>query len=323
MFFLAMSLFYIFNFLYNEMSHDNLKLLFINKTSDLFLSSPKKQVVVSVITGKGSFDSRIPNILEPIWKEGISTVSDDERNWEIIFGYVTETNFTTPFHSLIVPHCGNGQQMPMVCKFVESIKYASNEFQNLAWMLRITDDTYVNIPNLIKLVKDMNSSKAFYGGERYQRDDHVYADGGAGWLMSAATVHDITPRLDVEFLKDIVIEKNMPYDDVAFGHFMKDVMLVELVQLDGFLNELITLPQSENDLIVAENYHEFHTHLVETGQKTSIHSKNISIVTYHLRLGKQEGDPNFPRHNDANFTNELHSRISDRQIYQKKNNICA
>lgn len=59
---------------------------------------------------------------------------------------------------------------------------------NLSWYVFIDSDTYLSFPNLLRIVKDLDPETPLYTGYEVGAGDLVFAQGGAGYLISNAAV---------------------------------------------------------------------------------------------------------------------------------------
>lgn len=265
-------------------------------------------VVVGIITGSGSQNHRV-NLLWPILFQNLPP--------HVSVLYVTDSGVGMPAALgsansllLLAPECGDGQQIPMVCKLAKMIKHVDSEFRDrLGWLLRVTDDTYVNVGNLVRLLASPNMTsmqhESVYGGDLYEWGGHRYMDGGAGWLMSGHLIRSIAPVLDVDFMQGIVQERSMTADDVAFGHYMTDVVKnVQVHHLEGFFNEFLEF--GENGHLYVRQVHDFHAHA------TTVDNNDVrvycKVVAYHLRIGNQAGGGQAPSEQNTGiqFIQRLH-----------------
>ncbi len=94
------------------------------------------------------------------------------------------------------------------------------------WVVRITDDTFTHLPNLLDYLRHFDPKKKWYMGEKYERPGHLYADGGAGWIISRAVLEVVAPRR-----QEFTGAGGGCYDDVHFGHWLRDVLRIPLYQV--------------------------------------------------------------------------------------------
>jgi hypothetical protein len=77
----------------------------------------------------------------------------------------------------------------------------------------LTDDTYVNVPNLASFVQLYNESTPHIFGEIYRYKGYRYPHGGAGWLLSKEFVARMVTSMD-RFIQ-MCNQTNMWADDVV------------------------------------------------------------------------------------------------------------
>ncbi len=112
-------------------------------------------------------------------------------------------------------HSDQGYGSPLVCKLRFSMDFVHKNYHNLRWLLRVTDDTYVNVPNLMSYVALYKPTEARCFGEIYRYGSYTYPHGGAGWLLSRGLIDQMVPRMG-EFMH-MVNATGMDSDDVVRG----------------------------------------------------------------------------------------------------------
>lgn len=287
-----------------------------SKNSSTFSSSPEHaakrqdELVISVITSAPTSFFNATERLSIIHPFLTEIPRDD--NWNVTILYVTNKGGILPGYErgiFLETKCGDGQQKPVVCKLVFMYKYILKNHPFSKWVMRVTDDTYVNVPNLVSFVRKFNPVFPWYIGEVYEHSGARYADGGVGWLLSRGALEKVAPELD-RYWKILLAQGNW-YDDVSFGTFLRDHLHMHLVQGSGFHNENLKLHgcevQSEcnqwsQSNISCEAAHAFHMHM---------HGKLLGsrLVSYHLRIGKQAGGGTSTGV-DIKWANKLHQMVT-------------
>ena len=228
------------------------------------------EVLVMIMSGASTARERLP-AMRAVFDEfalapGVAVVIEADPGPDIV---------PPTWTVLETPHCGDGQTGALCCKTAFAMGSALRLMPQLKWVLRVCDDTYVHMSNVIPYLEHFDPDQPWYLGEKYvgQHAPTPYADGGAGWALSRGALHMLAPRLS-EFYSG----QQPCYDDVRFGEFMHATLGVPLFQASGFHNEPVTVPSLWLDV-----FHSFHA---EHG------GRNVTTrpITFHTRMGAQAGD---------------------------------
>jgi hypothetical protein len=146
--------------------------------------------------------------------EGFVTVFSDSDDGKLPSGAVMPNVKTTG--------CETTYNYGLWCKNSYMWKYWREDakFKDVEWFVRIMDDSYVHLENLLDLVEQHNSSKRIVLGDKHcYWSNHDYPSGGPGVLFSRGVLDDFN---QTEWELPFKLAKNIGnfFDDVAWGDYL-------------------------------------------------------------------------------------------------------
>lgn len=241
------------------------------------------EIMLIVHGGINTASERLPVLHRTFLAQGLS-----ELKFNVLYVLDGHVPLDVPHSEVLVAHHCAGMSLmnSLCCRTQYGYTHTHDKYPHVKWIVRLTDDTFCHVHNLLQYVRYFDSERPWYLGEKYERPpDHCYADGGAGWMISRATLRAVHPRIE-EFKS---VRGGECYDDVFYGYYMRDKMNIKLWQASGFHNELFGFDNCDEEgrcqpyprgRVTLGNYHDFHR------QHPTIVSKPI---TFHMRYGKQQG----------------------------------
>jgi len=197
---------------------------------------------VGVITYHGSHDSKV-KLVKDTWLKNyllesnqISIISDLESKEKHI----------------VNSQCREGVA-GLCCKTIFLYKHLYENAPHVKWFMRVMDDTYVHLPNVLEHISHYDENVPLLLGVRqvispkindwqrfedtqgpeYADIEEMYPQGGAGWILSRAYIQKM---LEPENLKQLSLhfEKHNNLDDLGFGDYTYNYMKVPVTHNKGF-----------------------------------------------------------------------------------------
>jgi len=172
----------------------------------------KKTLFVGVVTAEKLLNTRGKAIFET-WGKSTPMIT--------FFSSEGESKGTLPVVSLP----GVDDTYPPQKKVFRMLKYMHDNYINeYSWFLRADDDVYVRVPQLIRFLNTLDSSKMVYMGQpgmgkpedleriKLRADEH-YCMGGTGVMYSNTLLRRLAPHLE-ECLSNVVVSYN---EDLEVG----------------------------------------------------------------------------------------------------------
>jgi hypothetical protein len=217
------------------------------------------RIVITVLTSSATAKLRVPLLR--------SVFAQFNCSFQIVY-FSDKLDFGKTQNYVASP-CSDGQTNGLCCKTAFAYQYAMEHFPDLDWVVRITDDTFLHLENLATFLSHFDPSKKWYLGEKYERDGLIYADGGAGWIISRPVLQAIYRDLG----QILPSQGQVCYDDVFFGSWMRLKKIAPLRQASGFHNEFFRIDESAGTLSIIP-IHSFHNKHKQISHKP---------IAFHLR----------------------------------------
>jgi len=202
------------------------------------------EVFVSVKTTKIFHQSRIPLLLDTwvvLGRDAVHFFTDEDDpdlKSRILPGRLINTNCSA-----------RHTRSALCCKM--SLEFDMFLASKRKWFCHVDDDTYVNIPGLLRLLKQYNSSGDWYLGKPSlnhpleikdiespnQKTAFWFATGGAGFCISRGLALKMMPYAGGGKLKSVCEKVRLP-DDCSIGFIVYYYMKRELTVVPGFHSHL-------------------------------------------------------------------------------------
>lgn len=118
-------------------------------------------------------------------------------------------------------------------KNIPMITHAYNTSPNCDWFLFIDADTYLNLDNLMDLVKDLNPNQVHYRGLRTGSGHYAFCHGGSGVLLSRAALEQTVAVKDWAHIMETRTFKEC-CGDLMVGYLMIDTLQTVANDTKGF-----------------------------------------------------------------------------------------
>lgn len=155
---------------------------------------------------------------------------------------------------LIKTTCQAGhQRAKLCCKMQAEINFFLQKMKT-KWFCHFDDDNYVNVPALVKTLRNLNSNKDVYIGkpslvkemEAWDRLDENkkkkfwFATGGAGFCLSRALINKMIPYVSDGKFEESCERVRLP-DDCTMGFISEVLLAVKLTKSELFHSHLEAL----------------------------------------------------------------------------------
>ncbi|XP_046352005.1 fringe glycosyltransferase-like [Haliotis rufescens] len=203
-------------------------------------------IFISVKTSKKYHESRVGVILKTWFtlvreQTYFFTDSEDKNFQDRTGGHMINTNCSSTHN-----------RQALCCKM--ALEYDTFMDSNKRWFCHVDDDTYVNIPQLLKLLQGYNHTQDWYLGKPSLRHpieimdrDHPgqklaywFATGGAGFCISKGLALKMMPHASGGRLMTVGDKIRLP-DDCTVGYIINYILKKDLTVIDGFHSHLEAL----------------------------------------------------------------------------------
>uniref|UniRef100_T1J8T0 Fringe-like glycosyltransferase domain-containing protein n=1 Tax=Strigamia maritima TaxID=126957 RepID=T1J8T0_STRMM len=214
----------------------------VNETDGENSGVQLEEVFISVKTTKNFHRSRLDAILSTWFvlareQTYFFTDADDEI-------YQQKTN-----GHLINSNCSSSHNRKALCCKM-SVEFDTFLESNKKWFCHFDDDNYVNVPQLLNLLKKYSPTEDWYLGkpsirapleilnkDNMQKISFWFATGGAGFCLSRALALKMIPLAsDGKFIS--IGEKIRLPDDVTMGYIIEHLLKKELTVVEQFHSHL-------------------------------------------------------------------------------------
>jgi len=214
-----------------------------NSLKQKFATTSLNDIFISVKTTKKFHSTRLDVILKSwfaLAKEQtyFFTDADDKYYNEKTGGHLINTNCSSSHN-----------RRALCCKM--SVEFDTFIESNKRWFCHFDDDNYVNVPQLVRLLRAYNPLEDWYLGKpsvrqpieivskdnKQQKVSFWFATGGAGFCLSRALALKMVPMASGGQFISIGERIRLP-DDVTIGYIVEHLLSKQLTVIDGLHSHL-------------------------------------------------------------------------------------
>jgi hypothetical protein len=180
-----------------------------------------------------------------------------------------------PHMTVVSAPCGHPALVGMCCKLSYAYMWVQRNRPTVQWVVRVTDDTFLHWANLLAYLQHFDSTQPRFLGERVERGSQIFADSGAGWVVSRASLDVFVPRR-----REFMAESPEPCNEPAVFSAWLEKQGTPLQSGSGFHNEnahisrCASAPCGDGTTMGLSAHYAFHA------KHTALTSRPI---TFHLR----------------------------------------
>jgi len=222
-----------------------LLLLLINdgELFGLFDTEDEMDVVIAVKTTRRYHETRLGDIIDTWWQlapRNVFFFSDGDD---------AHLNATVSGHMINTECPSTHSRQALSCKLTVELRFALAA--NRSWMCHFDDDNYVNVVQLIKVLRGFDPSRDWYLGkpstrgpvdieDGTERVHFWFATGGAGFCLSRSLLRKMQPYIERGRFEALADRLKLP-DDVALGYLIEHLLQRRLTVIDRFHSHLESL----------------------------------------------------------------------------------
>jgi hypothetical protein len=178
-----------------------------------------ENIAIGLLT-TASYHSRIMDAMNSWWdykrfKDVVSVFSDTTNTQSSEVG--------RPIANVIDTGCESSYNYGIWCKNAYMMEYwqTSEKFKNVKWFVRVMDDTYVHLENILQLVSQYDYREKMVIGEKWCKNgEFEFPIGGSGFIISRAVVEDFDWPSWAHAIKRVNKMSDF-VDDMAWGNYLK------------------------------------------------------------------------------------------------------
>jgi hypothetical protein len=203
-----------------------------------FVKEIRSKIAIGILT-TGKLHHRLAHAMESWWnfeefKDMVTVFSDVGSPHRLPDG--------REIPNIVETDCENTYNVGLWCKNTYMWKYwrSKPEFKDVQWFVRVMDDSYVHMENLLDLVKQYNSSERTVIGDKHcAHTGHPYPSGGPGVLFSRGLLEDFDEATWKRPVEE-AISPSRVFDDVIWGDYLnlRNVPIINHMGIEQTPNRL-------------------------------------------------------------------------------------
>lgn len=181
-----------------------------------FISTVNSTIAIGILT-TGKLHERVAQAMNSWWNlsefQNVVSIFSDRGTSQLSDGRIIP--------NVIDTKCDSTYNVGLWCKNTFMFNYwRTKQFSHIKWFVRLMDDSYVHMENLLELLLHYDPKEKIVLGDRFCYWGHDYPSGGPGIVFSRAVLEDWNLK-DWEKPFHSKSSPNNFFDDVAWGSYLK------------------------------------------------------------------------------------------------------